>query len=222
MRRIGAFVIAAVVMLCAAPATAVAGMIQLDFSGSWTFFDPYSDSPQFWDDFASAGVFQGTPLSFSMLVDTTDQSPASGIGTYTVRSSRLRVGTVTASVTPWSLGLISGFGVSNLGSGSLTGPPVGSWIPFYFQLEFTGLAGAALPADSLMTALPLFNSFSNRIATFGFTQRPGCGICLGTSNLTLTRVSQVPGPSAVLVVLSGLVALGAARRRLTKPARARS
>ncbi len=208
-------------MLYAAPATAVAGTIQLDFSGSWSFFDPYQDSPQFWDDFANAGVFQGTPLTFSMLVDTTDLSAAPNVGTYAVRSSTLRVGRVTASVTPWSLGL-DGSGASNMGSGALVGPAVGTWLPAYFQFGFSGLQGGALPADNMMAALPLFNSFSTRTAYFGFTQRPGCSLCLASSTLTLSRVSQVPGPSAGMALMSGLVALGAVRRRLTRPGRARS
>lgn len=194
------------------PTLAAAGPIRLNFSGNWAFFDPQFDNPNFWSAMNASGVFESSLVSMSLLVDGTDNNVDPSISSFQVFSGTVAVGNVHVQLQPTSDLQFSGtstqWGVSLFGKP--TGPLVGSYQPSYFQFSNFGSPGA-LPVD-LMSAATLLQNYSSTMF-LGYTQPLVCGLCLGTSEMTLTSVQSVPEPSAALIMLGGVVTLFLLSRR---------
>ena len=211
------------VFLPSANGSASADTLQLNFSGTWAFHDPQADSPDFWNAMASVGVGQGTPVTFSMLVDTADNNPDSAFGAYTIYSSALAAGglylttlqqTLNLQPVPATTGSPGTTSVGIIGSNAWLGAPVGSWLPSYMQLTSLTSAVPVSQTDNLLTLLGNVNQLPELMLRIGFQQPGGCGLCMGTTRLTVTSVQSVPEPGALLLVaVGGLIAAGYKRRR---------
>lgn len=190
-----------------APAAASAAPFQLQFQGSWAFYDPYDHQPDFWNAMNALGVVAGSPLTLSMLISDADTNPDLNIGTYSVLASELRVGSVVLTSPPASLQL-SAWGDGSM-IGTWVGAAAGSFVPSYMQLSYWG--GLPPPSDQLADVLPYLNAWRNSLY-IGYSS-PGCTLCLGVSQVTLTSVQAVPEPRSILALAAGLLVLASRRLR---------
>ena len=192
------------------PTLALAGPIRLNFSGTWSFFDPQFDNPDFWNAMNASGVFQNSPLSLSLFVNDVDTDPDPNINTYQVSGGQVTVGNVNLAVQPGNLT----FSFSQmLMIAQLSGPAAQSYFPSFFQFGNSSVQGFHPPTglSSAMAGLQTIPSYM-----FVGYRSPVCGLCLGTSAPVLTSVQAVPEPSALIVIITGIASLFVfnGRRRL--------
>jgi hypothetical protein len=195
------------------PTPSLAAPIRLEFTGSWQFFDPQIDSPDFWSAMNAAGVVQGSPLTLSMLVNDTDTNSDPTRGRYQIRGGEIQFGNVLLALQPSVLD-VAPSDIRVLGS-SLSGPSAGAYSPFYWQ--FTNDNSSARVSDDLVSVLSDLQ-VSPSFLFVGYRAPMQCGICLGIApQLTLTRVNVVPEPASVALILSGLFVFVVRYRRSLLP-----
>jgi len=223
LRRTAITLALSLVLLPGADTSASAETLKLNFSGTWFFHDPQQDSPDFWNAMASVGVGPGTPVTFSMLVDTVDTNPDSQFGAYAVSGSTVDAGALHLTTLQQTLNLdasgLAGTTVGIAGSNAWLGPAVGSWLPSYMQLSTVNGMTAGSQTDDLTALVGDINRFPELLLRIGFQQPGGCGLCMGTSRLTMVSVQSVPGPAALLVMTVGAL-IGARTLRRRQPRRA--
>jgi hypothetical protein len=191
---------AVVVASLLTPIHVSAAPIRLEFSGTWQFFDPQTDAPDFWSAMNASGVFQGSPLTLSLLLSDVDTNADPTRGRYQVHGGEVQFGNALLALQP-SVLEVSASDIRVLGS-SLGGPAAGAYSPFYWQ--FTNDHASNRVSDDLLSAIGDLQAFPSFLFV-GYRAGPTqCGICLGIApQLTLTRVDVVPEPASAALLLTG-------------------
>jgi hypothetical protein len=183
--------------LCA-PGIATARPLQLDFVGNWGFFDPQQDQPEFWSALNRLGVYNGTPLTFSIVLDDIDDNPDLRFGVYRLLSARARVAGVEMIGSPGIL-TVSADGLRTLGS-SMVGTSFDAWSPSFMQiLTF----GGVYQGDPNEDVLPNINNW--RHALYMSYRSNTCWDCAGTASLRMVAAHPIPEAKTSVLILTGLL-----------------
>lgn len=209
--------LAAVVCLSTS-ASVSAAPITLTFGGTWQFHDPFDQEPTLWQAMSQFGVGQGTPLTYTMILN--DAAQPDGFGAYlnAILAAQLDVGSLSlrcdlpgcSAATNGSLGGVTALSTTGelvvapalVGYSSIGGGFIPSFLNFRSQTPVTsGLLSEALVDPGAWMAPRLMIGFRD-----GPNGPGGGGTFLGESAVRFVgKTAQVPEPGPLVPTALGFL-----------------
>jgi hypothetical protein len=219
LRRVFIGVVAVVLWLCV-PSRASASLIQFNFTGTWTFYDPVDHAPDFWRAMGSYGIelsptgtFSPTPVSFSLVVDDatpdSDADPSFGLYSNSIvqmsfSAANLEFTAGRAQMSAPHLGIAAGTTHPyDLNTHLSSLPSFGGYTPSVIDSSLFIFGQTVLPSTALIPSLSNWNAFgptAGLVLTFTGNNQ----VLLG---LQLASVKAVPAPSSSVTICSSILGL---------------
>jgi hypothetical protein len=187
------------------PAKSFANAFELTFVGTWSHWDPYDHSQQFWDAMTAVGVVPGAPVIYTIVVQDLDRDSRPNSSSYGVVAGTLTVGNLTLTSEATQLVVQN----SQAGSTSIdfTGswkpnPTVGPFSPSYQQMFITGPSEWFSDDPGVLFSNVLTGVALRRNLLIGFSSAD-CGLCMGVTLPALRSVQAIPEAATLWAGVSG-------------------